>query len=264
MKTWFITGVTSGIGKALTLKVLQRGDQVVGLARRKEALEKLEGEAQAWKDQLLTLVGDVRQEAQVQDALKQGESHFGKYDVVVANAGLGYFGSFEAIPLKYHREMVETNIVGALHTLYGGIPYLQKVGGGDLCIIASVGGFMGYPRMNTYCGTKFFWVGWAEALWYELKGSSLRLHLICPGEVETGFFQKADRNQMPGAAHLVPPLKPQRVAQAVLRAVEKNKKLTILPLFLNIYLHFHRHFPKLSRFIFYNISKILEKKRASL
>src|SRR5262249_15230093 len=141
-RTWFITGASSGVGKALSMAVLERGERVAALGRNTTALGEL---ALAFPDQVLTLPTDVRDEASIGLAVVRATNQFGRIDVLVNAAGYALLGPVEEISDKQAHENFETNFFGVLNLLRAVLPVMREQRSGHVVQMSSVFGHMTYP-----------------------------------------------------------------------------------------------------------------------
>jgi len=181
-KTVLLTGTSSGIGEAAAWAFLEDGWNVVATARRAEAAA-----AGPAHERLLRLRLDVTEPATIDAALSEAEACFGAVDVVVNNAGAGLAGVVEALPLEAWREHLEVNLLGAVAVCQAAIPRMRARGEGLLVNVSSMAGRVGLPFLAPYCAGKFALEGFSEALRFELKAHGVRVKLVEPGGVRTGF-----------------------------------------------------------------------------
>jgi NAD(P)-dependent dehydrogenase (short-subunit alcohol dehydrogenase family) len=183
-KVWFITGCSTGFGRALTEAVLERGEIVVATARKPQRLEDL---AQQYGDRILVLPLDITQPSDVQAAVNQTIATFGRIDVLVNNAGYGVFGAVEEVNVLDVRRQFETNVYGALDITRAVLPHLRRQRSGRILNISSSGGFIGFPGAGIYCASKFALEGWSEALAKEVAPLGIHVTIVEPGAFRTAF-----------------------------------------------------------------------------
>jgi NAD(P)-dependent dehydrogenase (short-subunit alcohol dehydrogenase family) len=183
-RVWVITGCSTGLGRALTKAVLDRGEIVVATARKPSRLEDL---AQQYGDRSLILPLDVTQPAEVQAAVHQTIETFGRIDVLVNNAGYGVFGAVEEVSDLDVRRQFETNVYGALDMTRAVLPHLRRQRSGRILNISSSGGFVGFPGAGIYCAAKFALEGWSEALAKEVAPLGIHVTIVEPGAFRTAF-----------------------------------------------------------------------------
>lgn len=184
MTTFFITGVSSGLGRAIAAGALDAGHDVVGTVRRPEdatAFESL-SPGRAWARLL-----DVTDDAAVERTVADVESTVGPIDVVIANAGYGVEGTFEETPLSQLRAQFATNVFGVAATLRAALPYLRKRRAGHLMAVTSMGGLMAVPGMSAYCASKFAVEGMLESIRKEVASFGIHVTAIEPGSFRTDW-----------------------------------------------------------------------------
>ena len=194
MKTFLITGVSSGLGRALAVGALEAGHTVVGTVRRRSDLDAFEALASNAHGRLL----EVNDEKAVFATVKDVESTVGPIDVVIANAGYGLEGIFEETPLSQLRAQFETNVFGVAATLQAVLPYMRQRRGGHLMAVTSMGGLMAPAGLTAYCGSKFALEGLLESLGKEVAGFGIHVTAIEPGSFRTDWagrsMRRADRS----------------------------------------------------------------------
>jgi 3-oxoacyl-[acyl-carrier protein] reductase len=177
-KVAFVTGASRGIGAAVA-RALSAEGVGVGLASRSgDDLE---------LPNALGLVCDVRELAQVEDAVAKTVERFGRLDICVANAGVGSYHTLVDTPSEHIEEMIDVNLKGTIYALRSSIPHLVASGEGDIVTIASEAGRRGLPGEAVYCASKFGQVGLTRALDHELREQGVRCTNVCPGGVATDF-----------------------------------------------------------------------------
>lgn len=180
-KVWFITGSSRGLGRSLTHAVLAKGDLVAATARNTAALEELTIQ---YPGQVLTIALDVNDNAQIQQAVAQTISHFGRIDILVNNAGFGIIGAAEAYTEEQVRSQLETNLYAPIAITRAVLPHMRRQKSGRILQISSVGGRVGNSGLTMYQAAKFGLGGFSEALAKEV--APLGIHVTC---VEPGGFR---------------------------------------------------------------------------
>ncbi len=194
MKTWFITGISSGLGKALTQTVIEKGDFVIGTFRNKTQADVFNnlhnGEAFA-----MTL--DITKPIEIKKAFGHVSEKFGKVDVLVNNAGFGFAGAIEETSTGETREIFEANFFGTLQLTQTFLPLLRQQKSGHIIQISSHGGFKAFPGFGIYNASKFPLEGFSEALALEVAPLGIKLTIVEPGPFRTNFagssFKQADK-----------------------------------------------------------------------
>jgi 3-hydroxy acid dehydrogenase / malonic semialdehyde reductase len=188
-KTVFVTGASSGIGRATALAFAREGCTLAVAARRVERLEQLEPELrQAGARDVFVRRLDVRDRAQAEDVVHAIHENLGRIDVLVNNAGLarGLRPVDEGDETEW-REMVDTNILGLMWVTRATIPIMKAQGSGHIINLGSTAGHESYPGGSVYAGTKFAVRAITTALRHELLGTHIRVSSVDPGMVETEF-----------------------------------------------------------------------------
>jgi NAD(P)-dependent dehydrogenase (short-subunit alcohol dehydrogenase family) len=183
-KTWFITGVSSGLGRAMTEKLLARGDRVAGTLRKPGVLQQLERQ---YGDRLWLRQMDVTDTLAVRRVVDEAFAALGKIDVVVSNAGYGLFGAAEEVSDEQIRAQIDTNLIGSIQVIRAAVPHLRKQGGGRILQVSSEGGQIAYPNFSLYHATKWGIEGFVEAVALEVETFNIQLTLIEPGATATDF-----------------------------------------------------------------------------
>ena len=186
-----ITGASSGIGRAAALAFAREGMRVVLGARRtdrlQEAVERIRsagGEARAVRT-------DVSQPSDVQHLVEEALAAFGRLDVLVNNAGLGYFGPLESMPLDEARHLFEVNVMGTLYGIQAAVPIMRRQRSGHIINVSSVVGKRATPGSGIYSATKSAQVAMSESLRLELAEAGIRVSVVCPVSTTTEFFAVA-------------------------------------------------------------------------
>jgi NAD(P)-dependent dehydrogenase (short-subunit alcohol dehydrogenase family) len=190
-RVWFITGSTSGFGRALVNTARGRGERVVATARRPEALADLEG------DDVLVVALDVTREDAIEPALDAAAERFGRIDVLVNNAGIGFIGALEEMSVDDLRRAMETMFFGPAALTRAVIPRMRAQGSGSIVQISSQGGRMAGPGVSAYCAAKFALEGLSEAVAGEVAPFGVRVLIVEPGNFRTGLLGPSMRTAAP-------------------------------------------------------------------
>lgn len=202
-----ITGVSKGIGKALTEQLLEKGAKVAGLGRNKPELE---------HPNFHFYKTDVRDYDQVSASIDKVKNDLGEaIDILINNAGLGYFGDLEALETEQWHQMFRTNVDGIFYTCKNIIPGMKDREYGHIINIASTAGLEGYSGAAAYCGTKHAVRGISQSLYKDLREYRIKVTCVYPGSVKTDFF---DNN--PNITTHDYMLMPEDVAEMIVQALE--------------------------------------------
>ena len=179
---WFITGCSTGFGRELATQALERGYRVVVTARKPDEVEAL-----AAKGEALVLKLDVTDQSQIDTAIKAAEKQFGGIDVLVNNAGIGYFAAVEESEEKEVCRMFEINVFGMGRMIQAALPGMRRRRKGFIVNISSVAGLRSFPSLGYYDATKFAVEGLSEALWQEVEPLGIKVMLVEPSGFRTDW-----------------------------------------------------------------------------
>ena len=181
---WFITGCSTGFGLELAKLVLARGWRAVLTARKPEALDEL---AAGHEDNALLLKLDVTSDADVEHAVSEAESRFGKIDVLVNNAGYGYLAAIEEGEMEAIRAQFETNVFGLIALTKRVLPGMRQRRHGHIVNFSSIGGLCAFAATGYYHATKFAVEGFSESLSIEVAPLGIKVTLVEPGPFRTDW-----------------------------------------------------------------------------
>jgi NAD(P)-dependent dehydrogenase (short-subunit alcohol dehydrogenase family) len=187
VKTWFITGSSSGFGRIWAEAALQRGDRVAVTAR---SLPSVGDFVDRYGDNVLALELDVTDRARAFAAVQRAADHFGTLDVVVNNAGYGHFGMVEELTEKELRDQLETNLFGAVWVTQAALPIMRAQGSGRILQITSEGGVRAFPGLGAYHASKWALEGLSESLWQEVEPFGIRITNVEPGPYSTNWLAR--------------------------------------------------------------------------
>ena len=233
-RVWFITGASSGIGRALAERALSGGDRVVATCRDVRAVRALE---QRHPQRVVVASLDVTDAAQAPHAVRDAVASFGRIDVVVSNAGVGLFGALEDLGDDELHRGFETNVFGALNTIRAALPQLRAQRSGVIVQISSLEGVApAFAGESAYAATKFAVEGLCEGLRHDVEHLGIRIMLVEPGPTRTEFgdravvaapttehYEQSVGRSLAAFAELAgrQPNDPERVAAAIVAAVDE-------------------------------------------
>lgn len=183
-KTFLITGVSSGLGRAFAQAALDAGHTVAGTVRDPGQVAGFEALAPG---RAHALVLDVTDEAAVPAAVERAEREAGPVDVLVNNAGYGVEGTFEETPPRVFRRQFEVNVFGSIAVTRAVLPYLRQRRAGTIAFVTSMGGLRSFPGLSAYHGSKYAVEGIADSLRQELAGFGIHVMSIEPGGFRTDW-----------------------------------------------------------------------------
>jgi NAD(P)-dependent dehydrogenase (short-subunit alcohol dehydrogenase family) len=211
-RNWFITGVSSGFGRAIAEAALAAGDTVVGTLRKEEERVQFEALSPGRSHGVLL---DVTDDAAVQPVLDRVEREVGPIEVLVNNAGYGHEGLVEESSLDDMRRQFAVNVFGAVAVAKAVLPYMRQRRSGRILNITSMGGIITLPGLGYYHASKFALEGLSESLAKEVKGFGIHVTAVEPGSFRTDWagrsMVRADRS-IPDYDTLMNPLRERRVA----------------------------------------------------
>lgn len=194
-KTWLVTGTHTGFGKELATQLAQRDDvNLVATSRKFGQLDYLD---QYNHGQIAKVILDVTNHEQVVNAVKDVVTAFGTVDVLVNNAGLGYFGTFEESNLADARYMFDVNVWGLVDITREILPIMRKQKSGVIVNFSSIGGLYSFPTLAFYHGTKYAVEGITESIAKEVKDLGIKTMLVEPSGFRTDWAGRSSNKTMP-------------------------------------------------------------------
>ena len=229
---WFITGCSTGFGRELATQVLKLGYNAVVTARNPGDLKDLADLGEA-----MVLRLDVTDQAQVNTAIQSAETRFGRIDVLVNNAGIGYFAAVEESDEQQIRHMFEINVFGVSRMIHAVLPGMRRHHKGFIVNFSSIGGLRAFPALGYYNASKFAVEGLSEALWQEVEPLGIKVMLVEPSGFRTDWAGRSAnesdthiedyratagvvREQLRASSGMQPG-DPVRAARAIIEAVER-------------------------------------------
>jgi len=192
-KVWFITGISSGLGKAIAQTAIEKGNFVIGSFRNQVQVDAFNTHH---KDAAFALKLDITKPKETQNAFQIIKKQFGRLDVLVNNAGFGFAGAIEEASDKEVRAVFEANFFGTLQVTQAVLPMFREQKSGHIIQISSHGGIKAFPGFGIYNASKFALEGFSEALAAEVAPLGIKVTIVEPGPFRTGFantaFQQAE------------------------------------------------------------------------
>jgi NAD(P)-dependent dehydrogenase (short-subunit alcohol dehydrogenase family) len=241
-KVWFITGCSTGFGRELATYTASLGNRVVVAARNTEDVKDI---VNAYPDNTLAVKLDVTKPDQIKEAVNAAVAKWGTVDVLVNNAGIGYFGAIEESEEEEVRRMFEINFFGLAKMTQEVLPIMRKQRSGHIVNIASIGGLRSFPAVGFYNATKYAVDGLSEALSKETAPLGIKVTIIAPSGFRTDWAGRsannskividdykttaeANKESIRGYSGNQPG-DPKRAAKAIVKAVEsENPPLRLL------------------------------------
>ena len=232
-RVWLITGCSTGFGRDLAAAVLERGDRVAVTARDPASVRDV---VKGREGQAIALALDVTDRDQAEAAVREAARAFGGIDVLVNNAGIGYFGAIEESEEEQVRRMFEVNVFGLARMIHLVLPGMRARRRGHIVNISSIGGLRAFPGVGYYNATKFAVVGLSEALALETAPLGIKVTIVEPSGFRTDWAGRsaneapdeiADYAETAGANRRTirkasgnQPGDPKRAAAAIIAAVD--------------------------------------------
>lgn len=183
-KIWLITGISSGLGKALSESVIENGDFVIGTFRQQSQVDEF-NKINTKNSQGVLL--DITNEKDVEKSIEKIISEHGKIDVLVNNAGMGFVGAIEETSMKEVRNVFEPNFFGTLKLTQTVLPFMRREKNGHIIQISSHGGIKAFAGFGIYNASKFALEGFSEAMAQEVSLLGIKVSIVEPGPFRTNF-----------------------------------------------------------------------------
>jgi len=223
-----ITGASSGIGRATALEFAKRRARLVLAARSRENLERTAEKCRKSGAEVLVVPTDVSREDEVQNLAQQAVDHFGHIDVWIKDAGVGLYSRFEQSPGDEYRQVIETNLFGAIYGARAALAEFRRANSGLLINVSSQTAFGGTPYSSAYVISKYGMRGLSDTLRQELLGTGIRVCTVYPASTDTPFFRHAANYTGREVQPLGSVSDPRDVAKAIVRLVENPKPDTLI------------------------------------
>jgi NAD(P)-dependent dehydrogenase (short-subunit alcohol dehydrogenase family) len=235
-KVYFITGTSSGFGRALVEVALEQGERVVLTARNPDTASDL---VEQYGERAFSVRLDVTKPQDRQAAIQAAVDRFGRIDVLVNNAGQGSLGAIEEFSSEQIRRHFEVNCFGVIEMTRNVLPVMRQQRAGHILNITSVGGLVSMGAFGLYCATKFAVEGFSEGLRDEVKPLGIYVTIVEPGAFRTSFA--GESNMRPAATmeeyqpvvepirkflydnHGQQPGDPYKAAHAMIQAIESEE-----------------------------------------
>ena len=220
-----ITGAGKGIGKATAELFLKEGAQLVLSSRNRSDLEAIVSENSIHKDRIHIIGGNIADEKTIKDITGYTIDRFGKIDILVNNAGFGVFDLMADSHTEDFDSMFATNLRAVYLLTKSFLPHMIRENQGTIINISSIAGKKGIANASVYCATKHALQGLSEALMEEVRKYNIRVVVICPGSVDTNFFNPLSKVSLTASRESV--LQSADIAEACLFAASLPQRATV-------------------------------------
>ena len=226
-----ITGASSGIGEATARRLARDGMRVALAARRQDELERVAGEVRAAGGQALVAPTDVRDRAAIHRMVEATLTTWGRVDVLVNNAGLGYSRRIVNLNPAELRDQVSVNLIAVIECAQAVLPAMLRQRSGHIINIASIAGFVGLPGSSVYSATKAAVISFSDSLRREVQSEGVHVTAFCPGFVDTSFSPRLDKiaGGKPGARRLPGLMQVDYVANRIAGVIRHPRRRVIIP-----------------------------------
>ena len=211
-RTAWITGASTGIGRALALELARRGSRVVVSARNADRLTALTAESEA----IHPLALDVTDGAAVTAAAATIEADIGELDLCIPNAGISESWNASAPDAAALARLFDVNVMGVAHVLEAVVPQFVARRRGQISVVSSIAGFRGLPTAAAYCASKAALTVLCESMKFELDPAGVKMQVIHPGFVRTPLTDK-NRFEMPFL------MSPETAAERICQGLERDR-----------------------------------------
>jgi short-subunit dehydrogenase len=236
-KTALVTGASSGIGRAIALRLADEGATLFLIDIDEKGLADTAAESRARGVEVVTRRCNVAEPREVSAAVAEALSRWNGVDILVNNAGITYYGKIERMSADHWDRLMRVNLLSHIQFTRELLPSLLERREAHVLNVCSVLGLIGMPKVGAYCTSKFGMVGFSESLRNELGRQGLGVTALCPGFVRTNLFTNAPL-EAKVEQHKLPPkaicTTPERVANAAVQAIYRNRRLVVMEPFARL------------------------------
>jgi uncharacterized protein len=235
-KLVLVTGASSGIGAAIAKAMAKAGGRVVLLARRADALDQVAAEITATGGKTYTFPVDLADANAVETVTKQITKELGTPEIIINNAGAGRWLFVDETSPAEAVEMMAVPYFAAFYVTHAFLPAMLQRNSGHIVNISSVGSRFVWPGATAYLAARWAVRGFTEALRADLHDTGVGVTLCEAGIVKSSYWEHnpGSQEREPKLGKLVPPLAPEQVGQAIVKGVERNKRLIVIPFMMKL------------------------------
>lgn len=218
-----MTGASAGIGRATAERLAREGAAVVLSARRAGRLEEIAAAIRADGGQAAAFPSDVTHQADMQALVERAVEAFGRLDVMICNAGIGFHDAFDRTPTDAMRRLVDVNLMGTFYAARAALDVFLAQDAGHIIAVSSIVGRRGMAGSAVYCATKAAQIGFIEALRAEFAGTNLHASVVYPVGTATEFHDAIERDFGRRVHGIGPRQSADDVARAIVECVVAPK-----------------------------------------
>jgi 3-oxoacyl-[acyl-carrier protein] reductase len=223
-RTAVVTGASSGIGRGVACLFAQEGAEVALVARRADRLQEICQEITNRGGKARPYIFDLYQSQRIRDFFKEIEQDLGAVDILVNNAGIGFHNPLTDVTVEEYEQTFDLNVKAVVLVTQALLPGMMARQDGVIINIGSISGKIGMSNLSIYCASKFALRGFTHSLLEEVRRHNIKVSLICPGLVNTEFFQR--RKVAPGG-NIDEYIQPEDIAEACLLCASASQTATL-------------------------------------
>ncbi|HVS27855.1 MAG TPA: SDR family NAD(P)-dependent oxidoreductase [Burkholderiales bacterium] len=246
-----VTGASSGNGAAIAKAMAKAGGRVALLARSKDALDKVAAEIASAGSQAKVYPVDLADSGAVAAVAKRITQELGAPDIIVNNAGSGRWLFVDETSPREAVQMMAVPYFAAFNVTHAFLPGMLKRNSGHIVNISSVGSRFVWPGATAYLAARWAVRGFTEALRADLDGTGIGVTLYESGVVRSPYWENnpGSRERVPKMGNLVPELTTEQVGQAIVKGVERNSRLIVIPFMMKMTYWQHAVFPRVVQWL---------------
>jgi len=221
-KTAVLTGASGGLGRYIAMAVAREGANLVLAAYPGEGLEGLRDAVAQQGVRALSLVANFRHASQLRSVIEVGNKEFGRIDLLINNAGVEFTCAYHELPEEYIGDIIGINLEAPMLLTRLVLPDMLERKCWDIVNMASLAGKSAPAFQDPYAATKAALIAFTSSLRATYRGTGVSASVICPGFVEAGIYAKLKKETGVAAPRLLGTSRPEPVAEAVIRAIERD------------------------------------------
>lgn len=244
-----ITGAAGGIGSATAHLFAQHGAILVLTDIRNKELQELTETIKKSGAEVLAVEHDIREPESWKSLVEKVRKKYGRIDILINNAGVIQPGAAEKISLDELHHQVSVNFLGTMNGCRAVLPTMKMQSSGKIVNVASLGGIIPMPGEAVYSATKYAIRGYSLSLYAELHNSPVGIAVVCPDSVDTPQLDYELQYDEAMLSFIGDPLKPEKVAKGICKAVRTKKPEVLVPSGMGIFCRIGMAFPRLYFFL---------------